>query len=120
MYLQRQMATILAAVLATIIVIDGDTVRMDGKRYRLLGFDSPETFFAKCGREREAGSAAAARLKELIETTDARLEPTGRNCKWGRGCAYLLLNGEDAGDVMIREGHGAPYTGGKRPNWCGS
>ena len=120
MFLQRQMATILAAVLATIIVIDGDTVRMDGKRYRLLGFDSPETFFAKCEREREAGYAAAARLKELIESTDARLEPTGRNCKWGRGCAYLLLNGEDAGDVMIREGHGAPYTGGRRPNWCSS
>ncbi len=120
MYQQRQMATILAAVLATIVVIDGDTVRMDGKRYRLLGFDSPEMFFAKCGREREAGYAAAARLKELIETTDARLEPTGRNCKWGRGCAYLLLNGEDAGDVMIREGHGAPYTGGRRPNWCAS
>jgi hypothetical protein len=29
MYLQRQVATILAAVLATIIVIDGDTVRVD-------------------------------------------------------------------------------------------
>ena len=94
--------------------------KVDGKRYRLLGFDSPETFFAKCEREREAGYAAAARLRELIETTDARLEPTGKNCKWGRGCAYLLLNGEDAGDVMIREGHGAPYTGGRRPNWCGS
>ena len=50
MYQQRQMATILAAVLATIVVIDGDTVRMDGKRYRLLGFDSPEMFFAKCER----------------------------------------------------------------------
>jgi len=120
MFRQSQMAAILAAVLATIIVIDGDTVRVDGKRYRLLGFDSPEISFAKCGREREAGYAAAARLKELIATTDARLEPTGRHCKWGRGCAYLLLNGEDAGDVMIREGHGAPYTGGKRPSWCAS
>ena len=118
MYLLRKIAAIAVAALATIVVIDGDTVRVEGKTYRLLGFDSPETRFAKCGREREAGYAAATRLRELIDTTDARLEPTGRNCKWGRECAYLLLNGEDAGDVMIREGHGAPYSGGRRQNWC--
>jgi endonuclease YncB( thermonuclease family) len=44
---------LMAALFAAIIVIDGDTVEQDGRRYRLLGYDTPETGSrARCVHER--------------------------------------------------------------------
>jgi endonuclease YncB( thermonuclease family) len=37
-------------------VVDGDTIEAPfGVKYRLLGFDTPETFFSKCGEELRLG-----------------------------------------------------------------
>jgi micrococcal nuclease len=100
-------------------VIDGDTVKLDGRSYRLLGFDTPETYFANCEQERQRGEAATARLRALIATAATRLEPNGRDCKWGRECARLFVNGEDVRDVLIREGLARPYSGrGPKTAWC--
>ena len=114
----HKMGIVFAALFGAIIVVDGDTVRLDGKSYRLVGCDKPETVWARCRTERERGYSAAFRLKQLIDDSDARLEPTGRYCKWGRGCAHLFLDGEDACHILIREGLALPYSGGKRPGWC--
>lgn len=113
-------ANLLAAVFAAIIVIDGDTVELDGQRYRLLGFDTPETGGrAKCAYERGRGAAATEALRaELREASASELQPTGRSCKWGRECALLYVNGADVASVMILRGHANPYTGGKRLGWC--
>jgi endonuclease YncB( thermonuclease family) len=115
----RRLATaIVTALFGAIIVIDGDTVEMDGKRYRLLGFDTPETYWAKSERERQRGDAATARLKDLLSRHPARLVPTGKSCRYRRECAHLYIGGEDVARIMIREGHAVPYGGkGRRPDW---
>jgi endonuclease YncB( thermonuclease family) len=44
---------------ATISAIDGDTVRANGRVYRLVGFDTPESgSLAPCERERKLADAA--------------------------------------------------------------
>jgi endonuclease YncB( thermonuclease family) len=113
-------ANLLAAVVATIIVIDGDTVEQDGRRYRLLGYDTPETGSrARCVHERGRGAAATEALRaELREASVSDLRPTGKSCKWGRECAQLYVDGADVALAMIRRGYATPYTGRKRQSWC--
>jgi micrococcal nuclease len=113
------LAILLAAALS---VVDGDTVRMDGVTYRLLGFDTPETVYAQCSYERRLGYEATKRLEELIRNaTTVELEKTNRSCKWFRLCARLVIDGDVLAVTMIREGHAVPYDGNtKRRDWCAS
>jgi endonuclease YncB( thermonuclease family) len=113
-------ANLAAALFAAIIVIDGDTVEQDGQRYRLLGYDTPETGGrARCVHERGRGAAAAEALREELRWAFvSELRPTGRNCKWDRECAHLYVNGGDVAWAMIRRGYARPYTSGKRLSWC--
>ena len=117
--MRRHAAAIVAALFGAIIVIDGDAVKLDGKRYRLLGCDTPETRYARCPDEKRRGKAAAARLKELLETRSPQLVPAGKSCKWRRECAWLYLDGENACEILIREQHAVEYRRpGKRKDWC--
>jgi endonuclease YncB( thermonuclease family) len=47
-------------------VVDGDTVRIAGETFRLVGFDAPETYRARCPSERELGNWATFRLRQLV------------------------------------------------------
>jgi endonuclease YncB( thermonuclease family) len=40
-------------------VLDGDTIRVAEETFRLVGFDAPETYRAKCPSEHELGNRAA-------------------------------------------------------------
>ena len=113
----RSVMTISAADLR---VIDGDTVAFKGKTYRLVGFDTPETNSrAKCDRERTLGVRAAARLQELMRSGGITLEEVRcscapgtegtRFCNYGRQCGILKRNGENVGDILIREQLARPF-----------
>ena len=55
-------------------VIDGDTVRLNGTAYRLIGFDTPERGDkAQCDDERRRAENATHRLLDLIATGNGRL-----------------------------------------------
>lgn len=99
-------------------VIDGDTIRAGGKTYRLLGYDTPETYFARCEAELHLGLIAKWRLAAMVALGTAELIDTGRSGKYGRTLAYLKINGKDVGEILIREGLARPYHGERRKGWC--
>jgi endonuclease YncB( thermonuclease family) len=73
-----------APINAPIEVVDGDTVRSDGKAYRLVGFNTPESGFgARCERERNLAAQATRRLRQLIASGGAQLQRVN--------CAKALL-----------------------------
>jgi endonuclease YncB( thermonuclease family) len=120
---------------ASILVIDGDTVRANGQVYRLVGFDTPESgSLAHCDRERKLADAATNRLGQLIASAQMALEPVACSCppgtegtlrcNHGRLCARLQADGRDVGTILISEGLARPYVCGqsgcpRRQSWCG-
>src|SRR4051794_10625865 len=86
-------------------VLDGDTIRTAGETFRLVGFDAPETYRARCPSERELGSRATYRLRQLVAGGGLDLEriacscPNGTEgtlrCNYGRSCGILRARGQD-------------------------
>lgn len=100
-------------------VIDGDTFYHGDDRYRLKGFDTPETYFPKCAAEYELGQKAKDRLADLLYQNggvDLQIDPVRDN--YGRFLAWASVDGNDVGSILISEGLARPYAGGKRPPWC--
>lgn len=100
-------------------VVDGDTVRSDEERYRLLGIDAAEIHHAQCDAERRLGALTKHRLEALLQTGPAEFKPnppTERD-RYGRLLTSLLVNGVDVGCILIREGYARPWRG-RREDWC--
>ena len=96
-------------------VVDGDTVRVEGQPYRLVGFDAPETYRAQCSSERELGNRATFRLRQLVAGGGVDLQRVPCSCRagtvegtpscnYGRFCAVLTVRGKDVGPMLITEG----------------
>jgi endonuclease YncB( thermonuclease family) len=109
-----------AAITASFAVIDGDTVHLEKERYRLLGIDAAEIHHAQCDAERRLGKLTKHRLEALIQSGPVELRPDkpGERDKYGRLLVHLLVNGEDAACILIREGYARPWRG-RREDWCG-
>ncbi len=88
---------------------------------RIRGIDTPESnHLAKCEAEKSAGLAAKEFLTNFIANQSTML---ARDVKWdkygGRIDAYIVINGINIGDEMIRLGYARPYTGiGPKSDWC--
>lgn len=105
---------------AAVYVVDGDTIRMDGDSWRLVGLDTPETYEPGCDFELALGQAATARLRVLMASGRVVevIRLPGRD-RFDRGLARLFIGGEDIADILVREGLARPYEGGRRLGWCG-
>jgi endonuclease YncB( thermonuclease family) len=118
---------------AQIEVLDGDTIRIAGETFRLVGFDAPETYRARCPSERALGNRATFRLRQLVAgggldfeqircACHAGTEGTAR-CNYGRSCGVLKARGKDVGEVLIAESLARPFVCGRtscpaREAWC--
>ncbi len=108
--LKRKTSRLLIATLMTLgvdaaaaqTVTDGDTLRMDGKTYRLWGIDAPESRQV-CPDGWPAGRMATTRLQELVTGKYVVCERTGSD-QYGRTIAICTVRGEDLGATLVREG----------------
>lgn len=98
-------------------VIDGDTAVgiIDGReeKLRFVGIDTPETEFSPAGLEC-FGNEATLYAERLLEgkAVAYRSDPTqGERDVYERLLVYVTLeNGDDFGEVMIREGYAREFT----------
>jgi endonuclease YncB( thermonuclease family) len=104
-------------------VYDGDTIHLiipingDFKRIicRMQGYNSAE-IKGSGEEERKKAIAARDRMSELVYAKVVYVE-LGKNDKYGRVLTNVFLIdgrdtvGECVNDIMMREGHGAPYNG---------
>lgn len=110
-----------ARALGKVWVVDGDTLDGDGVRYRLANIDAPETGDnAKCFREDERGREAKKAAIELVRgAKTVSVRRTWRIDRYRRRIAFVLVDGQDLGQLLIARGLARPWRG-KRESWCGA
>lgn len=98
-------------------MVDADTIDYGGIRYRLAGYDAPESR-SRSATEKRLARVACFRLAWLLKPhQDRRLHVIGKRDKFGRTVAKLVVNGEDVAVIAVREGWGFPYLRGARAKW---
>lgn len=104
-------------------IVDGDTLDLKCaggpvERIRIMGYDTPETYFAECPAEKRLGDTATNRLRQLAATTSVtRVERHGLD-RYQRVLARIWLGGTDLAQTMVSENLAVPYNGGRRISWC--
>lgn len=86
-------------------VVDGDTLRFQDQRMRLLGFDAPE-LKQRCGEETDSwacGQAAKKALQALVDKPGFHCKG-GRTDKYRRLLVFCFVGEEDVGEIMVKSG----------------
>jgi endonuclease YncB( thermonuclease family) len=100
---------------AHVRVIDGDSLRADGKKIRLTGIDAPElsqTCRDAQAREWPCGLAAKARLIALVSRGKVVCTARGHD-RYGRTLAVCSAGGTaDLGEALVRTGYAVDYYEG--------
>lgn len=111
------------ASVKVVAIYDGDTFTCDvagwppiiGERVqiRVAGVDTPE-MTAKDPVTKARAQAAKQRLVGLLRSAKVVSLHTMRRDKYFRILAVVRADGVDVAGVLIKEGLGKPYTGGKK------
>lgn len=109
----------LGLTLAQPSVIDGDTLRDGGERYRVENIDAPEAGArAQCPSERALAEEARRYLAAWVaRARRVEAEPTGRRDRYGRVVARILIDGVDLGERLMARGLARPWRG-RKADFC--
>lgn len=102
---------------ATVLLADG--IEVMSVSVRLRNVDTPE-LHGQCDSEIARAEQAKQRLSELIPVGSVIEISNVKNDKYpGRIDANVFdENNRDVGLILIKEGLGRSYSGGKRQSWC--
>ena len=91
-------------------VIDGDSVRLEGRDIRIAGIDAPElrqTCFVQSGSY-SCGDVARRALGDMLAGRIATCRVSGRD-RYGRRLASCEAGGEDIGAALVSRGFAVAY-----------
>jgi endonuclease YncB( thermonuclease family) len=93
------------------VVIDGDTILLNGQRVRLEGLDAPESaqVCERSGVPWPCGADATLALRLRLEGREVRCADLGRD-RFGRILGQCWVGEEDVGAWLVREGWAVAYT----------
>jgi endonuclease YncB( thermonuclease family) len=95
------------------VVIDGDTLEIDGDRHRLFAIDAPE-LAQRCmdtqGRDWACGRAAADQLAKLISTQQVSCRTQGKDY-YGRYLSVCFAAEIDINSFLVRQGLAWAFLG---------
>ena len=95
------------AAAGTALVIDGDTIEVDGQNYRLHGIDAPEAG-QKCSRANggtwKCGDTATEALVSLLSGKDVQCDDRGQDA-FNRTIAVCSANGIEINREMVLKGY---------------
>jgi endonuclease YncB( thermonuclease family) len=89
-------------------VIDGDTIDLNGTRWRLWGIDAPEAH-QSCADGWAAGLKATAAMRKLIEGRAVTCEFRGHD-RYKRSIGLCRAGNEDLGAAMVSTGMAWAFT----------
>lgn len=100
-------------------VVDGDTIRISAEQYadqrrefvvRLLGVDTPELRSKDAAEKERAVAARNFTMRFLIDSAGTmkrvQLRLTGRQDVYGRHLGWVMVDGEDLSEALIKAGLG--------------
>lgn len=101
-------------------VIDGDTIRWNGEKVRLVGLNTPEISEPQCAAEATKGKKAKLPLQQLLNSGSVSFSATAERDRdrYGRLLREVRVDGRDVAEVLISEGLAEPYSGGQKRDWC--
>lgn len=95
---------ILLPLLLAVTVTDGDTLRIDGERIRLLGIDAPEIHGCRQGRVCVPGDGQASkRSLEGMMGGKISVQRVGTD-RYGRTLAQVYVGGRNVACEQLRRG----------------
>ena len=91
-------------------VIDGDTLLVDGKRFRFDGIDAPELSQSCVKRDGNGWPCGLKARDSLIEITKGQVECeiSGRD-RYGRTLGTCYADGRDVQAMLVRQGLALAY-----------
>lgn len=98
---------------ASVAVVDGDTIRIDGQSHRLVSMDAPEkrqTCTDQSGQIWPCGREAAQELAALIDRRGVPLECAAMGTdRYGRTLSHCWVGDVNLSREMLRKGFAVPY-----------
>lgn len=97
-------------VSGSVQVIDGDSLRVDGREIRLAGLDAPE-FHQTCQRDGHpypCGEVARAELRRITVNAVVTCDILGRD-RYRRRLGRCSVRGQDIGALLVSRGFAVAY-----------